>query len=354
MEWGNVGRRLVLVALALNSAACGGGGSKDDNTDPGTPGPDTASAFCDTLYTTFAQRYADCSKAPLAWATEFIDKTKLCANLVKAVGSGIATYDKYAAGRCLTTYDNATCSDLRALRDDVKYVADCHDAIKGSATSGGPSPADCYSDYECSSGRCYGYDANCPGTCVYGVQTGILCNSDHACTPGTYCYSGFYLWPKDTCQPYTNRAGENQYCTFGTGCLPGLYCAGAIAGSGTCKPQVSGGTCTGGRGEMAPGYGCFAGTVQALLGPGATCTFSPDYCGPGLYCGAGNVCTQEPLVGEPCVYFNGAYQGCIGGICDTSHQCVVSPYVDPCYSDWDCDSKGYCINGACKNYCVAP
>jgi hypothetical protein len=349
-------RLLAFTTLITSAVACGGTKSTtEDGTGTGPPGPTTAAEFCDTLYGTFAQRFADCSKAPLAWATHTVDKAKLCANLVKAVAAGKATYDQSASGSCLASIESASCSDLRAIRDDVKFVAACQAAVEGTGFSGFPYTA-CYSDYECSSGRCTGGGGVCPDICYQGYAAGGgPCYADRDCGVGLYCYSGA-LWPNRTCQPYTNRPGENQVCTIGTGCLPGLYCDGSISSvdPGTCKPQLTAGTCPSDPKATAPGYGCFSGTVQALLGTGETCSATADHCGPGLYCGAGNVCTQQPMIGEPCVYYYTKYQGCLGGYCDTVTT-LTCKHLSPssCYSDWDCESTGFC-EGGCQGYCTAP
>lgn len=344
----------MLAALVVFTAGCGGGGTDGTNAPGGggaTVGPDTAAAFCETLYGTFAQRWADCSQAPLAWASLYIDKAKLCANLVHAVDSGLAAYERNAAGRCLAFYESATCSDLRAMREDVKFVADCEAAVTGTLANAGATYVNCSSDYECASGRCYGAGADCPGICGAGYAVGTMCNYDRDCLTGAYCYSGS-LWPSYTCQPYGNRPAENQACSPSVGCKPGLYCADYVSPIrlGTCEPQLTGGPCSGDPKAMAPGYGCFGGMVQPLLGPGASCSVTSDFCGPGLYCGTGAVCTQEPFVGEACVYYGGKYQGCIGGYCNGMN-CVAEPIT--CYADLDCQSDGYCISGACESYCRA-
>lgn len=345
-------KRLLLAALVAFTVACGSGGDSGTPDDGGDTvlGPETVAEFCDTLYGTYAQRWADCSKAPLAWATWYIDKAKLCANMVAAADAGLASYDRGAAGRCLAVYEGATCTDLRALWDEVKYVADCEAAITGKVGNSGATFNECNSHYECVSGFCGAWGSSCPDGCYEVTPIGSSCNTDQQCGPSAYCYYGS-LWPVNTCQPYTNRAGLDQECRIGSGCKPGLFCDGSQSSSdpGTCKAQLTAGTCAGVRRETAPGYGCFSSTVQALLGPGESCNVSADYCGPGLYCGPGAVCTQEPFVGEACVYYNATYQGCIGGYCNTVN-CVRS--VETCYWNWECESDGYCISGVCQNFCA--
>jgi hypothetical protein len=334
--------------LAL-TVACGGGGGGTTDGGGGPLGPPTAAEFCDTLYGTYAQRLADCSKAPLAWATFFIDKTKLCANLVSAVDTGLGTYDRNAAGRCLAAYEGASCTDLRGVRDQVKYYADCEAAVKGTKPNSGATFQSCLSDYECSSGYCTGAGATCPGGCYATRATGSSCSSTRQCGPGAFCYSGS-LYPNNTCQPFANRPGLDQPCGSAA-CQPGLYCdksAGPYAGK--CAVQVSGGACPTDPKAMAPGFGCFSGVTQPLLGPGAACNLTADDCGTGLFCGAGSVCTLEPFVGEPCVYFGGKYQPCIGGYCNTV-SCVREA---GCGWDWDCESNGYCMYGTCEYFCAVP
>ncbi len=125
---------------------------------------------------------------------------------------------------------------------------------------------------------------------------------------------------------------------------------------GTCAPQISSGACPPESKAMTLGFGCFGGTAQPLLGPGETCVTTADYCGPGLYCGTGNVCTQEPFIGEPCLYANGKLQGCIGGYCDglsyNPPRCV-SDWTGICYAKLDCKSLGYCDSG-CQSFCITP
>ena len=103
-------------------------------------------------------------------------------------------------------------------------------------------------------------------------------------------------------------------------------------------------------GLTALGYGCLGGSVQPLVGLGQACT-GPDNCGPGLYCGLNGsselVCMQEPLVGEACD-FSDPDKLCIGGYCN-SVTCVAEPRLTSCFSDWDCDSEGYCDSG-CNAY----
>ncbi len=348
MKHSNDVRSILVAGLVSFAVACGGGGDTGPDGGGSGTGPATAAEFCDSLYDSFATRYAACSKAPLAWATQFVDKVRLCAGMVGAVDAGKGTYDRSAAGQCLAYFESASCTDLRAVRDDVKYVTACHTAVRGKGASGYPYTY-CASDEECASGRCYGAGASCPGYCFNGYGPGATCINDRVCAPGLFC-----KYPGNTCQPYDARPGNGEECNIGLGCRPGLYCDGSVASvdPGTCKPQVSAGPCPTDPKAMAPGYGCFGGTARQLLGPGETCSSSPDLCGPGLYCGAGNLCTQEPFVGEACVMANGAYQGCIGGYCDAfgSHRCVP-PSAAPCYSDWDCASQGYCINGTCQSYC---
>ncbi len=341
-------RLLTLATVAVLSACSGSGAGPGGGGPTGGQGPETAALYCDELYATFAQRYADCWKAPLAWATEFIDAAKLCAGMTYAVGNANATYDRAAAGRCLAFFETASCADLRGYRDDVVYVADCRAAIVGKTVSDYFST--CSTDHECKSGLCSGGGATCPGSCYQGYTQGMACVADRDCAPGLYCYRGS-LWPDATCQPFSNRPGGGQACSASTGCKPGLYCTGYF---GTCSAQVVSGACTAGTGAMAPGYGCFSATAQPLLGPGQTCVPLADTCGPGLYCGAGSVCTQEPSVGQPCVYANGAYQGCIGGACDAMYhspaQCI-STATSSCYSNLDCRSNGYC-DGGCQDFCI--
>jgi hypothetical protein len=344
---------LSSVALLSLAAGCAGGsGGADDGTPdgggtPSTPGPESVAVYCDTLYDTFATRYAECSKAPLAWAVNVINKSSLCPRIVNGVANGKTTYDRNAAGRCLAFFENATCTELRAMRDDVKYVPDCRAAVVGT----GPSVPTTYcgNDAECASGRCYTW--SCPGRCSTGATLGQTCAGDRDCAPGFYCFMGA-PYAGSTCRPHDERPAENETCTISTGCLPGLYCDGSTHSmvQGTCKPQISSGACPTFAAAMAPGYGCFGGTTQPLLGHGETCTPAPDYCGPGLYCGPGQVCTQDPIVGQTCPYWNGEYQGCIGGYCGpTTHVCIAS-YPSACYSDWDCGSWGVCDSG-CRASC---
>jgi hypothetical protein len=343
---------LAAVSLLSLSTACGGGSSGGASSDgggtPPTPGPETAALYCDELYTTFATRYADCSKAALAWATHTIDKTKLCAGVERAVSRNLATYDRTAAGKCLAFFDSASCTDLRAIRDDVKYLPDCRAAVVGKGASGYPITS-CASDNECASGRCYA--GTCPGSCYAGAVQGQSCSLDRDCAAGLYCFMGA-PYAGSTCQPHDNRPNEGAVCTIETGCKPGLYCDGSTnyLQKGTCKPQVSAGTCPTNAAAMAPGFRCFSGATQPLLGPGAACEPVADRCGPGLYCGSGT-CKQLPSVGEPCVYANSEWQGCIGGYCDAlgSGMCVAG-LTGNCYSDWDCESKGVCDSG-CQTFC---
>jgi hypothetical protein len=345
--------RAAAVLLGVTVACSGGGGDGStpgggDSTPGGGTGPETASLFCDALYDTFAARWATCSKAPLTWATQLIVKEKLCPRLVYAVTAEKATYDRTDAGACLSFFESASCAELRGVRDGVEYVTACHTAVTGTGASGYPYTS-CDSDYECASGRCLSaaYGAACPGTCYAGYAVGASCNGDRYCAAGLYCQ-----YPGSTCQPYSEIPGDGETCYLGVGCQPGLWCEGSVASGdpGTCRPQVSAGACPADPKGMAPGYGCFTGTALPLLALGEACTNFPDRCGPGLYCGAGNVCTQEPLVGDACAYWNGAYQGCIGGYCGmATYTCRQT--VDPCYTDWDCASRGYCANGTCEPFC---
>jgi len=123
---------LAAVTLLSLSVGCGGGSggtTKDGGGTPSTPGPETAALYCDELYTTFATRYADCSKAPLAWASHTIDKVKLCAGVERAVSMNLATYDRTASGKCLAFFETASCTDLRAIRDDVDLSDHMQDAV---------------------------------------------------------------------------------------------------------------------------------------------------------------------------------------------------------------------------------
>lgn len=327
----------VLLALAV---ACGGGGG-DAPGDGGTGGgPETAALFCDTLYDTFAQRWAECSKAPLAWATQLIARDELCARVDFAMAGGRATYDRADAGACLSFFETASCADLRGIRDEVKYVAACDAAVTGTGAATNP-PTSCSTDYECASGRCAGSETSCAGACAPGAGVGQYCGHTRDCAAGLYCHV-----PPGTCRPWSSIPGDGQACTPGVGCQPGLYCDANV--DGFCRPQITAGACPPAGRAMAPGYGCFGGTAQPLLGPGATCSASDDRCGPGLYCNAGNVCTQQPAVGEACAYVGGAYlQECIGGSCGVvSHTCIAT-VPSPCFTDWECGG-GFCISGSCQ------
>lgn len=349
MPRSNDPRLAAAVALLALALACAGGGDDATSGGPGdgppaTTGPETAALFCDTLYDTFAQRWADCSKAPLAWATQFIVKEKLCAGLVYAVSAGTATYDAADAGACLAFFGSASCSDLRGVRDGVKYVAACHAAVTGTAVPAYPYTY-CGSDYECASGRCVGgAGGGCPGYCYSGQRVGGSCSNDRDCAAGLYCHSPGY-----TCQEYSHIPGEGQSCNFTVGCQPGLYCDAYFGGA--CRPQISAGACPNISRAMAPGHGCFDGAAAPLLGAGDTCNPWASRCGPGLYCSSGYVCTQQPSAGEPCASAAGVWQGCIGGYCGMSTFRCVESLPDPCYSDWDCASRGYCVNGKCEGYC---
>lgn len=339
-----------LTLLSISTACGGGGGSTDGNPDgggtPPTLGPETVEVYCDTVYATFAARYAECSKGSLAWATHTVDKTTLCPPIVTAVNQGTATYDRTAAGGCLAFFEGASCTDVRAIREDVKYVAACRDAVVGKGVSGA-SPAFCASDADCASARCYTW--TCPGMCYTGDAQGQPCAGDRDCAKGLYCFMGAGH-SGSTCRPHDSRPALNESCTISTGCLPGLYCEGSTHSLlvGTCKPQITSGACPTNALAMAPGYGCFGGVTQPLIGEGAACTSYPDYCGPGLYCGSQAVCTRDPVVGETCPF--GDAQPCIGGSCfNYAHVCAeVAPST--CYSDWDCESKGVCDEG-CRAYC---
>lgn len=344
-----IGRRLLAFAALLSlSAACGGGAGEpytDGGGTPPTPGPETVELYCDALYDTFASRYAACSKAPLAWATNVIDKVELCTGVARAVNQGKGTYDRDASGRCLAFFESATCTDLRAIRDDVKYVADCQAAVVGIGSSS------CVSDDECASGRCY--SRSCPGVCYNGATAGQACSLDRDCAPGLYCFMGA-PYSGSTCQPHDGRPDVDQTCTIATGCKPGLYCDGSVHSSdpGTCKAQISAGTCPGVKVAMAPGFGCYGGVTQPLLGPGEACSRATDYCGPGLYCGASSICVELPSVGSDCVMAQGTWK-CLGGSCyvESLYRATCQEfYPTTCYSDWDCESMGVC-DGGCQYFC---
>jgi hypothetical protein len=262
----------------------------------------------------------------------------------------LATYDRTASGKCLAFFETASCTDLRAIRDDVKYVADCQAAVVGKGASGYPV-TNCASDDECASGRCNLF-GTCPGNCYTGFNLGQTCSLDRDCAPGLFCFMGAPY--TSTCQPHANRPDDGQVCTIATGCKPGLYCDGSIHSQqeGSCKPQVSAGVCPGVSAAMAPGHGCFGGTTQPLLGPGATCDTAADYCGPALYCGSSGVCVQLPIVGADCVVAQGAWK-CLGGTCSvlsSTRAICVEYFPAACYSDWDCESKGVCDSG-CQPFC---
>jgi hypothetical protein len=343
-----------VTALTL-LAACGGGASSDPGGGtPGGTGPDTVALFCDQLYTSFAERYAACYKAPLAYATHFIDKAKLCAPPVAAVAAGKAVYDQAAAGRCLDAYATASCTQLRAVREETIDLPDCRAAVVGTVRSAYA----CKSDAECVSGICpasAAWDCNATYNCTTGIAAGQgQCWSDRDCAAGTYCYTGTVL-PYQTCQPASSRPGDGESCS-GVQCQPGFYCT-AVSG-GTCNRQIDAGACPGGSNAMVPGYGCFAGVTRALANLGAPCASSFE-CGPGAYCAwsvsaGANVCTQLPVVGQPCVQSRGAWE-CLGGTCNgavPTPSCVE--YIPAsCGSVWDCESVGYC-DGACEPFCVTP
>jgi len=351
-----IARNSSLAAVTLTTLlvlqGCGGSGGStgDGGGDPPGTGPATATLFCESLADTFAARYTSCAKAAPAWTTEFIQKSQICGRITYAVDNSLATYDAGAAGRCLDFFETATCAELRGFRDDVVFVAGCRDAVKGKGANG----TSCKSDYECASSRC---DTTLSTPICRSAYTSLAaCVTDRACGPGYYCYHGTItdaglLWYDDSCQPFSNRPGLDQPCTEGTGCQAGLQCEGALGfvTEGSCKAQKTAGSCTTEMGLTAPGYGCLAGTVQPLQGPGEACTGSPDNCGPGLYCGPGSVCAQEPLVGEACD-FSDPDKICIGGSCGmVSYTCLEELTPTECFSDWDCDSEGYCENG-CNPY----
>lgn len=338
--------RLAALAALTVSAACGGGATDGGAGGATGPlGPDTVALFCDQLYTSFADRYAACYKAPLAYATHFIDKAKLCALPTKAVAAGKATYDRAAAGRCLDFYATATCSQLRAVREDTIDVPDCRAAVVGTLAVS----STCLSDAECASGIC---PSDSLTGCTFGCSVGMgagkgPCWNDRECAAGLYCNWGT-VFPYRTCQPQTNRPGDGQSCD-GAACLPGYYCT-AVTG-GVCKKQIDGGACPGTSTAMVPGYGCFSGVTKPLVAMGAPCVRSEE-CGPGAWCA--NVCTQLPVVGQQCVLSRGTFE-CLGGTCT-----VVSPtlancveyYPTSCGSVWDCESNA--CHDTCKPWCVKP
>lgn len=347
--------RFAAVAALLVLQACGGSGGGDSTDDGGGgysgTGPGSAALFCEAFADTFAQRYIDCEKAAPAWVTEFIQKSEICGRINYAVDNGLATYDDAAAGDCIAFFETATCTEIRGFRDDVVFVPACQDAVKGK----GALNTQCKSDYDCASSRCETYWAS-PPKCYPAYEAGRSCSTDRYCAPGLYCYKGT-LWPNRTCQPFSNRPGLDQACNEGTGCQVGLQCEGSldVVFDGTCKPQKTEGSCVKEPGLTAIGYGCLgsygSSTVQPYVGPGATCT-APDNCGPGLYCGEGGICRQEPLVGEACDFSN-INRVCIGGTCPQvlNATCQEESIPSECYSDWDCDSYGYCETGyGCQSF----
>jgi hypothetical protein len=348
--------RLAAVLVVLAACSGGSGGGSDPGTDPGGQGPATAAEFCDLQYATLAQRYATCAKAALAWAQEFVDAGRLCANPVASVAAGRATYDRAAAGRCLASLEAASCLTLEAILDQSVDLPDCRAAVRGTVANG--VTGSCWDDPDCASGRCSAVESQtCAGACYAGGAAGQSCTYNRDCAPGLQCYWGS-LWPNQTCQPIANKPGQGQSCNLTVGCQPGLYCSkSSPSAAGTCQAlATTGEPCISSNllvNPTAPGYGCESQVAVALLGPGDACSVSPDRCGPGLYCGAGNVCREMTGVGEACAFNNGQYVGCIGGYCDVGGQCI-QVYPDVCLTDWDCAPYGVCIGGACISYCAAP
>jgi hypothetical protein len=347
-------RKIALALLLAAAAACT---EKGDVEPGGAPalGPETAAAYCDQLWTTFAARWAACDRGSLAFYAAIFDPQLRCADALAAIAGGRATYDRASAGGCLDFVATASCDALEAHEDGRSPAPACLAAVAGTLAPG----ATCYSNESCASDVCLGTDFQCPASCAARVGPGAACTYFAApCVPGYQCErvdTATFL----TCRPLKAQGAR---CLGDDDCAPGLHCDSESSepfSPMVCLPGQTSGACTNDYGlpprapECAIAYACVGGQCVLPAGPGESCA-DDSQCGNGLSCSSGR-CVDGPVSGS-CGGISRQLP-CIGGACNTSagFVCVTWGEGSWCNFSWDC-APGMACNDThqCYTPCAEP
>ena len=346
--------RRVALSILLLVAACsssGGGGSSSGGDPVGGTGPATVAAYCDAYWSAYAARRAACGRGSAADAAAVYAPAARCADPVRAVAAGRATYDASGAGACLSFIETASCDVLESFMNGAYPQAACAAAIAGKLADGDS----CYSHESCASGVCIFSPNACPSTCVTLTPSGSPCQPGVPCAAGSFCN---ILLATPACTPLSQLDGP---CMNDAWCGPGLFCEFISLQSNGCRARATSGSCTSDN-QCAIGYRCSnASTCVAWRAAGESCTQGENACGPGLWCGAGGTCVDGPKPSEACGTVNGEDRPCIGGWCSSSGTAYVcAAWLAPggtcslasqCSPTDVCDTAG---TAKCTTLCAEP
>jgi len=339
-------KTLALSSL-LFAVACSGGGGPVDGT-----GPATATEYCDAYWGAYAARWVACERGSAAEAAAVYAPAARCADAVRAVAAGRATYVASRAGACLSFVAAASCDVLEAFMGGRYPQADCAGAIAGKLADG----QECFSHESCASGVCLGSPDACPSSCWTPTPSGSPCEFGIPCAAGTACN---ILLATPACAPLSQLNGG---CLNDDWCGPGLFCEFVSFMDNGCRARATSGSCTRDA-ECAIGYRCSTttSTCVAWRGAGESCTQGENACGPGLWCGAGGTCVDGPAPAEPCSNVNGEDRPCIGGWCSwTGAAYLCAAWLAPgetCSLQSQCRSTDVCDTadtGQCTTLCAEP
>lgn len=348
-------KNAIAIALLLAAAACKKDAGGDAPPGGGTPGPETAAAFCAQLWTTFGERWAACDRGSPAFYAALYDPQWRCADALAAIAAGKATYDRTSAGACLDFVTTASCDALEAHEDGRSPAAACLAAVAGSLGEG----AECFTDESCASDACLDTYGSCPSICATRVAPGAPCMSFATpCVPGYQCETTTAA-TLQTCQPLK---AEGARCNGDDECLPGLRCGSASSEPftpTTCLPRQTSGACGGDprnpprNPECAIPYACIGYQCTLPAGPYETCAVSED-CGAGLYCSSGK-CVDGVGAGWSCGGIE-AQIPCIGSACNLGlgFRCVGWAEGSWCNFSWDCAPSMTCDQDTHQCYTACP
>jgi len=330
--------RLAALALALATAA---GCTKIVDTKDLEPLAN-AQGFCEALYSTLIEKQTTCFSGSPAWEAQFWSYvTPYCSLTGRSSSSGMLGYDRANAEACLARVRDSGCNF------SISYYSECNRALVPLAQVG----ESCNSSQDCNSETtdgCFFIGSNtCPGKCLAARLVGDDCT-----TYGPSCGYGLYC-------DYTSTGRCVQGPAEGTACAAG-YCGNGYycSSSNTClRYGRSGASCPGGW-ECDNSFYCDTTRSPQTCQPfpedpikrtaGDDCT-NPYTCGPGLYCGDGNLCAANTTpAGQHCDY----YDQCASGLLCTYNQ-NLADYVcaRPPQSGEAClTGHGQCAYGlACRS-----
>lgn len=144
---------------------------------------DFAEIVCEKAYTccTPAERASNQLITSQAGCTAYVDSWTAAVILPEAraaMARGRATYDPTALATCLARYQEASCTDARAI-DAVSALRMCpfiHPLV--------PVGGACDQDLECDGGFCTAHATSADGTCIALQPDGLPCSADGQCQSG--------------------------------------------------------------------------------------------------------------------------------------------------------------------------